>query len=56
MNNYMQQIFEILFIMYFIYIDILFCLYRIIIMHEALSLITKKLIAKKPPLFLPKLP
>ena len=42
----------------FIHVFIFYSVYRIIIMHEALSLSTKKLIAQnfKPPLFLPKLP
>ena len=50
MNNYMPQIFEILF-----YIYILFCLYTY---YYAWSIVAnhEKVDCAKPPLFLPKLP
>ena len=50
MNNYMQQIFEIL-LLCILFIFIFYSVYRIIIMHEVLSAITKKLIAQNLPYF-----
>ena len=46
----MQQIFEIL-LNCILFIFIFYSVYRIIIMHESLSLITKKLIAQNLPYF-----
>ena len=50
MNEFATNIWN-SFIMYFIYTNIFYSVYRIIIMHQAMSLITKKLIAQNLPYF-----